>query len=50
METKETKDLALEACSNDIKAILEKYGCQIVCQPQVMFGQTVYVPVVTPKQ
>lgn len=31
-------------CMEEIQETLDKYKCQIICQPQMMYGQTVYVP------
>lgn len=42
---KEVKTAAQE-CFDEMRPILEKYRCEIICVPQNMYGQTVYVPMI----
>lgn len=35
-----------QKCMDEMQPILEKYNCQIICIPQKMYGQTVYVPMI----
>lgn len=35
-----------EQCMQEVTAILEKHNCQITCQRQLMYGQTIFVPVI----
>lgn len=35
-----------EICFEEMRPILEKHRCEIICVPQTMYGQTVYVPMI----
>lgn len=35
-----------EQCMEEIQAVLDKYNCQIICIPQNVYGQRVYVPMI----
>lgn len=36
-----------EICFEEMRPILEKYSCEIICVPQTMYGQKVYVPMIS---
>lgn len=35
-----------QKCMEEMQPILDKYNCQIICIPQNMYGQKVYVPMI----
>lgn len=35
-----------QKCFDEMQPILEKYNCEIICIPQTMYGQKVYVPMI----
>lgn len=35
-----------QKCFDEMQPILEKYNCEIICVPQTMYGQKVYVPMI----
>lgn len=39
-----------EKCLDEVKAILEKYNCQLICVPQMMYGQRIFVPIIEEKK
>lgn len=50
-KNKQIKSASLaEQCKNEVNAVLEKYKCDLVCQPQNYYGQQVFIPVIVPKQ
>lgn len=39
------KELA-EKCMNEIKVILERHQCDIICAPGKYYGQQVFIPMI----
>lgn len=35
-----------EQCAQELDELLKKYNCELVCVPQNMYGQRVYVPMI----
>lgn len=36
----------VEECMEEVQAVLDKYQCEIICRPQMMYGQTIYAPMI----
>lgn len=35
-----------EICAQELDELLKKHNCELVCVPQTMYGQKVYVPMI----
>jgi hypothetical protein len=44
------EELAMNQCAEEVKAVLDKWGCQLICQQQSIYGQSLYVPTITIKK
>jgi len=38
----------VQQCAEEVDQILQKHKCQLVCERQIVYGQQIWVPTITP--